>query len=1033
MKTRNDRRVLLSHVGRAGRLALLTGASSIAIGVSAPAYAQDEDTAEQDVITVTGVRGSLRRAMDIKRESHGVVDAISAEDIGSFPDTNLAESLQRITGVSINRVNGEGSLVTVRGFGSGFTLVTLNGRTMPTANVATVGGDQLADLDGSLGTSRSFDFSNLASEGVSSLEVYKTGRAAVPSGGIGGTVNINTRRPLDYPGLTGSIGLQGMHDTGVESGEEITPELTGLLSWTNPAETFGISLFGSFQERDSSSRSGTVNGWNVERGEAFLDPGNGRVNASTQITNPPGPNDLVSYPNDSRYHLAEAHRERVNGQLVMQFRPTEALTLTADATYANNQTEEARTDQTNWFNRPFNEVIFDGNPVVNSTVYLQENIAGVKDMGFEQQFRAVEDTMESFGFNAEWWLTDSFSLTLDAHTSSAESRPNAENGATSTLISMGAPVISAHSVDFRSGFPVQEYTMDDALRGNGNGMLDVGDLGTQIARTMAVNQQHDVDEFRLDGHWEFDGGSQVDFGVGYRDSSMQRTQFQTQQTLGDWGINNVGDVEQYAPGLVETYCLGCLFDSYTPGMADVAFKANAVELFNALSPVYAGMGNALNTTADTYNVIEEEVFSAYAQLTWAGEFAGRPANLVVGGRYEDTQVTAGAEIAVPQAIVWASDNDFSVVTSTDEQLVTQEAGYDNFLPAMDFSIDLTDELIGRVSFSKTIARPSYNNMFVADSPQTPPRPTALGGIAAGSTGNAGLLPLESDNFDISLEWYYDDASYVSFGFFDKRVANFIGTGQTTRSLFGLRDPSSGQAGTRSGDALDALAALGADPTDVNLFTMTALIDATGSVSAATAQFQANYSGGALDQAFIDSVLAAYDVTPNGDDPLFQFEVTGPINNREGKIHGFEIAAQHFFGDTGFGIQANYTIVEGDVEIDVGADPGVDQFALVGLSDTANFTLIYENYGLSARLAYNWRDEFLQSTNRGGGSRNPVFVEAFGQLDLNVNYDVTDQLVVSFEAINITGEDLRHYGRDDSNLWFAQELDPRYIVGARYRF
>ena len=132
-------------------------------------------------IVVTGIRASLRESRDIKRDSQGVVDAISAEDIGKFPDTNLAESLQRITGVSINRTNGEGSLVTVRGFGPTYNLVTLNGRTLATADVAVVGGDENAD--GATGTSRSFDFSNLASEGVKTLEVYKTGRAAVPSGG----------------------------------------------------------------------------------------------------------------------------------------------------------------------------------------------------------------------------------------------------------------------------------------------------------------------------------------------------------------------------------------------------------------------------------------------------------------------------------------------------------------------------------------------------------------------------------------------------------------------------------------------------------------------------------------------------------------------------------------------------------------------------------------------------------------------------------------------------------------------------------
>ena len=1020
---------LMANVGKIGRIALLTGVSTMAIGVAAPAQAQDTE----DVVIVTGIRGSLNRAMDVKRESHGVVDAISAEDIGSFPDTNLAESLQRITGVSINRVNGEGSLITVRGFGAGFTQVTLNGRTMPTADVTTVGGDQNSDF--ATGSSRSFDFSNLASEGVSGLEVYKTGRAEIPSGGIGATVNILTRRPLDYPGTSGSVSVSGVHDSGVESGDSITPEVNGLFSWTDPSETFGVSLFGSYQRRDSASRAATVNGWNVERANAFLDPANGRVNAGTVITNPPDPNQLVSYPNDSRYHLAEAERERLNGQLVMQFRPTEDVTLTLDATYASNQVDEQRTDQTNWFNRPFNQVVFDGNPVVASAVYLQENIAGVKDTGFEQQYRATEDTLQSFGFNGEWLVNDRLTLSVDAHTSSAESNPNNPMGASSTLISMGAPVVAAHSVDFRSGFPVQSITIDDSVRGNNNGALDIGDIGTQIARTIASSQSHDIDEVRFDASWDFGGGSRLDVGVGYRTSSMTQERLQTQQTLGDWGISNVGDVEQYAPGLMEAYCLTCLFQDFDPGATGaslVAFRGNAVDIYNALSPVYAGMGNAVSVTNQDFNQVDEDVLSFYAQLILEGELMGMPTNLVIGARYEETQVESTALVTVPESIVWASDNDFTINASATVQPVSQSGDYTNLLPSMDFSIELTEDVVGRVSFSQTMARPAFGNLFVADTAQTPPRPTALGGIASGTTGNAALAPLQSDNFDVSLEWYYDDSSYVSIGFFDKRVRNFVGTGQDTRNLFGLRDPASGAAGTRSGAALDELALIGADPTDVNMFTMTALIDQMG-LAAATALFQANYAGGALDQAFIDSTLAAYDVTANATDPLFEFEVTGPINNEEGHISGLEIAVQHFFGDTGFGVQANYTYVDGDVGIDVGADPGVDQFALVGLSDTANATLIYEKDRISARLAYNWRDEFLASTNRGGGSRNPVFVEAFGQLDLSVNYNVTDSFVVSFEAINLNEEHLRTFGRDSSNVWFAQELDTRYVLGGRYRF
>src|SRR5687768_966062 len=207
-----------------------------------PVFAQDQSAGELEEVVVTGLRGSLKASMETKRDATGVVDAINAEDIGKFPDTNLAESLQRISGVSIDRVNGEGSRITARGFGPGFNLVTLNGRVMPTADVAVVG----SGGDGEYGTftSRAFDMSNLASEGVSGIEVYKTGRAGIASGGIGATINMKTLRPLDA-GTRLSIGAKAVHDTSVESGSEVTPEVSGLVSWSDSSERFGIAAFAS--------------------------------------------------------------------------------------------------------------------------------------------------------------------------------------------------------------------------------------------------------------------------------------------------------------------------------------------------------------------------------------------------------------------------------------------------------------------------------------------------------------------------------------------------------------------------------------------------------------------------------------------------------------------------------------------------------------------------------------------------------------------------------------------------------------------
>ncbi|NQE60886.1 TonB-dependent receptor [Caulobacter sp. RHG1] len=1027
---------------------LHASASCLAISaavLASPATAQQIHDTTVDEVVITGIRASLERSIEIKRTNSGVVDAISAEDIGKFPDTNLAESLQRITGVSIDRTNGEGSQVTVRGFGGGFNLVTLNGRTMPTADVATVGGDQSSD--DAKGTSRSFDFSNLASEGVTTLEVYKTGRAAVPSGGIGAAINVKTRRPLDsrQHGLSGSMGVKGVYDTSMskrlEDASKITPEVSGLLNWLDDSEKFGVALFGSYQKRNFTSRSATSNDWNIRTYSEFLDPANNFVRAggATQITNAPKSLDaLVAIPNDSRYHFSQGQRERINGQLTAQFRPIETLTITADALYARNKAFERRNDSSNWFNRPFDKVTFDDNPVISTAVLLQETLSGTKDMGFEQQYRGNEDSLKSFGLNADWELSDRMRLKVDGHISKADSKPNSPNGASSTAVAIAAPIISSHSVDYSGKIPVQSFTINDAApRGNANGVLDVGDLGSQVGRTWTQRQQHEVKEIRADLTWDLDdNGSRLDFGADYRTSQMTQSNSATEQDLGSWGVSSPGDVKQYAGNLVQAFCMACKFDKFDPrqsGPGLVSFRSDAVELYNTLSPVYVGRGNPVRIVAQNNNRVDEDIAAVYGQLTWKAELAGRPATLVTGVRYEQTKVTSTSQIRTPTGIVWTADNDFRIDTASTFQPLSGKGKYNNLLPALDFSVDLRDDLIGRVSFSRTIARPDYVNLFAAQTVEKPARPTMNGAVPLGTSGNPDLEPLISDNFDVSLEWYYKPGSYISAGFFEKRVNNFIGTGTVMQNLFGLRDVTSGAPGTRSAQAKALLDSIGAGQSDVNLFTMAALLQTTGSSAAATAQFQANRgAGGDLNQGFVDAILAAVDISPNSTDPLLNFQVAKPINNKTGKIHGFEIAAQHFFGDTGFGVSAAYTMVRGDVEFDNGAPPSQDQFALLGLSDTANATLIFDKYGLSARLAYNWRDRFLQSTNRGNG-RNPVYVEPFGQLDFNVSYDVTEKLAVSLEGINLTKESLRTYGRDPNQLWFAQELDRRFLLGARYRF
>jgi TonB-dependent receptor len=258
------------------------------------------------------------------------------------------------------------------------------------------------------------------------------------------------------------------------------------------------------------------------------------------------------------------------------------------------------------------------------------------------------------------------------------------------------------------------------------------------------------------------------------------------------------------------------------------------------------------------------------------------------------------------------------------------------------------------------------------------------------------------------------------GFFEKRVSNFIGNSVDDGTLYGIRDQT---GGPDAQFVLDWLKTNGHGTDDSSLFTALAMYrnPATGGLAA--------YDGTAAQHI---AIATAYDILPTASDPEYVFGVNRPVNNREAKIHGWEVGGQYFFGDTGFGVLANYTIVRGDVGYEDDSDPNENQFALSGLSDSANAVLMFEKWGFSARLAYNWRDKFLASVNRGTW-RNPVYVAEHKQFDLSVGYDLNDHLSFSLEGINLTGEDLRTYGRSEKQLWYLEDDGPRYAVGARYKF
>ncbi len=1079
---KNEIRRALSSRSTRALVTLVGGAALIQ-----PAFAQEQAMEELEEIVVTGLRGSLKASMDIKRDAIGVVDAISAEDIGKFPDANLSEALQRITGVSIDRRNGEGALVTARGFGAQFNMVTLNGRQMPTAD-AFAGGALIAGGLG--GNARSFNFANLAAESVSALEVYKTGRADIATGGIGASINVRTARPFDNDGMVVNIGAKAVNDTTNRVGDDFTPEVSGIFSYTSDDRTWGVGLSASYQKRHSGSSGSTVNDWRIQAWDADMSANQTRaplyVNRNdtpydssddfldAEVVNAPDVGQLYGIPNDIRYHFADRERERTNAQLTVQFAPTDALTITADYTYALNELLEDRGDQTIWLQRNgFYYLEFDDSEVA-TPVSLREYTGASKDFGYEQQHREQQNELKSVGFNAEWKVTDSFSLALDVHDSTAESMPNDPlTGGGETTFSVAGVVPSTCLEEYGpdpdggttacrnpSNFWTQEFWFNDGLAvagrtlypnqlaayagtgGNSNFSFDATNMGSQIMRINYQDQATDLQQARLDGTLEF-GDGRFQFGVETRALESEQRASAANLTLGDWGTTDTGLVPDLI-ALMTPFSLVNAFDDYNPTGAPVGgWKGNANVL--AQWAFAEGYGNWTEPAApdgelrynqgfNVHNLIKEDTQAVYLQFALQGELGGMATNLLLGARYERTEVESTATILVPTGLLWQDDNDFQVTRPPNlpenYQSVRETTDYDNLLPSLDFDISLTDSLKARFSTSTTIARAGYGQLAAGAAPNAPNGSTLLGARATGTANNPQLVPLESDNLDLTLEWYFSDNGYVSAGFWDKRVKNFIGTQTTQDTIFGIRDQTGGDRAQR---ARQALIDGGDAVNDSALWTMIAMMEHPEGFTDGDGVF---WGGGAGQYNGSNAQHVAwatrFDIVSNADDPEYLFAVTSPVNNEEANIHGWEFGGQYFFGDTGFGVLANYTVVRGDVGFDDAADPNENQFALLGLSDSANVVLMYENFGFTVRLAYNWRDEFLQNVNQ-GASRNPIYVEEYEQVDLSVGYDVNDHLSISFEGLNLTEEDVRWHGRSKRQMWLVEDQGARYALGARYKF
>jgi TonB-dependent receptor len=372
-----------------------------------------------------------------------------------------------------------------------------------------------------------------------------------------------------------------------------------------------------------------------------------------------------------------------------------------------------------------------------------------------------------------------------------------------------------------------------------------------------------------------------------------------------------------------------------------------------------------------------------------------------GVRYEQTDVLSTVKQRVEKQVNWESASEWIMKYQTggDGDFLSLEGDHDLLLPMLDIKVDVTDDLVARFSWGKTIARAPLGNLAGGRSLSGSPKP----GSRTGGQGNPSLLPFTSTNLDLAIEYYYADGSYASLGYFKKDVDNFIKTTITQTTINGLHDILDGP---RYRQAVTNIVGRGGQATS------SAVFDEMIALGYGNAEGK---------------------IEPTSADPLIVWNISQPTNSDTKSVDGIEFAVQHLIGETGFGVGVNGTWVNGDVEFDT--ESLNQQEPLTGLSNSANFQVFYEYDGWSAKATYAWRDSYLIGVGQSQGSADapPQFAKAYGQWDMNLSYSWNENLTVFLEGVNLNNETEQGYGRYEEQFLFARQYGPRYSLGARYNF
>jgi len=745
-----------SQLGPIARRSLLGVA--IASALHAPlTFAQEPSADQVEVIEVKGFTSSLKASMLDKKASDVVYDGITAEDLGKFPDQNVAESLQRITGVAIDRSGGEGQFITVRGFGPDFNTVLVNGRQIATENQG-----------------RAFSFDTLPAELISGAKVYKSPVASMQEGGIGSTVEVTTARPFQFDGFQAVASVKGMYE---DVSEETTPQMSGLVTNTFADGTIGVLASASFQQRKLQTNMLETRYWRpgvslTDRSE--LDNPNYADNAQ---------HNGVYVPQNFDQIVDLVDRERTSANLVVQYAPNDDMTLTLDGLYSKFEVDSDAHSVGHWFtDSNLDNMTFTENGSLSSvTSTVVDGVGGATDFIRRRYGRDVE--IQAFGANFEWLVNDNLTAVIDVSTSTAEDNSGGDNFF--TVVGYN----NEYSVDYSGSTPTLSVAGGDAaLQNPALGRMHYNERN-------GFDTEDTISEYRADFTWTPDSDNafyKMDFGVYYQDREKSNTRLFASacnvycgysfdlpdELLTVFTANNFFDG---VPNQWLTYDPAAFFE-YATSDAAVAQIAAATGLDAADVRATIDATNIANPqpSNDSF-VVSEEILSAYAQFYFSTEVSDMPLDINFGFRFSDTDtsVDGTSQIVKDLEPIPNDPSDLNVVYETDVGAPVNETNsYSTLLPNVNVKLQLTDDLYLRYAYAETLTRPMMDDLVPVFN-VTVSRP----GNLQAQAGNTELQPYKSAGWDVSLEWYYDDTSYFSAAGFSKEVEDFIASATADESLF----------------------------------------------------------------------------------------------------------------------------------------------------------------------------------------------------------------------------------------------------------